>query len=170
MWKVLENLWSEYQNLLTAGESYSAFVRVGEIYASLDGLQPDLRAEFKRRCETASVSSETLKSILAGVEGNRYRIRRILSIGNSWNDDELLLVIVLKVQIDSLTSFLRHRGFELPEEIPDSLDMLIQKVATSKRNRRAFDSARSLACKNRDLPVKHHLLIDAGGSTDRRGS
>lgn len=163
MWKVLEKKWKEYENLFARGEIYGAFLRLAAISASLDGLEPGLRAEFKKRCENAPLSSRMLDSITTGIQTDRQRIRRILSIGKTWTGEELVLVITMKVEIDSATSFLEDRGFEVPEEIPDSVALIIQRVATSKRNRRAFDNARLLVRTNWGLAIKHPLLTDEKG-------
>jgi hypothetical protein len=65
-------------------------------------------------------------------------IRRILSIGTKWNDDEILLVLQKRIEIDLLLLFLDEccsRQLSIPLE---DVDEAILHLANSRENKRDF--------------------------------
>jgi hypothetical protein len=85
------------------------------------------------------------------------RVKHILGIGTTFNDDELLLVITHRVQLGLLAQFLAKRG-AVPEFHLSSIDDEMRRVAGYRENAAAFRSAQAAARKNWGAPIQSSWL------------
>lgn len=154
----MEIRWKEYRTLRSAGECYSALLRIAEIFGSLGSLEPKERETQQKRCEEVVLDESELERIEKEFKEKEGKLSRILSVGNKWNEDEWLLVITIRIQNDLLQSYLFHRGYRFSTcEICPRAEILKQ-ASLSPANQRAFDTALRMARRNWGLPIKHPLL------------
>lgn len=152
-----ENL-REYKHLSQAREYYGAVIRLAEIFACLPKLDKELNLIWMNILRNEQLPDEVIQAVEAGIEKNAQRIRRILSIGSEWNDDEILLVILTRIDIEMLLSFLKE-NYSREINIPlDDIDSKIEWLSKSKQNERAYKMAIAQMRKNWDLPIDSKWL------------
>jgi hypothetical protein len=154
--KALDDRWREYVRLRDAGEHYSSLLRVAAMHAVLSGVKNC--QEDRRRCESIKLDEVLLGSVQAGIVSAEQRISKILSVGNKWNEDEILLIITIRVQNDLLMEYLRFLGCKFHSTFPKHSSSHLRKILDLPPNRKAFFQAINLAKRNWGLPILHPLL------------
>jgi len=142
-----------YEHLWQEGAPYSAVKRLAEIFYCLPQLDEAGRAKWMDQLWKEALPDNVVQVVVAGIEKDAQRIRRILSVGSKWNDDELLLVLQLKIEIEMLLAFLKRRYSHIPSSSFDDIDEDLTRIARSKENKRDFERAVSLMVKNWGLPI-----------------
>jgi hypothetical protein len=147
-----------YKKLLGAGVYYNALTYLAEIFHCLPALDDASDRRWTNTLRSEKLSAETLNAAIAGIEKDAQIIRRILSVGAVWNDDEILLVLTKRVQIDLLLVFLTEFcSYDRTVNIGD-IDERINSISQTKENKHTFEEARNLMKKNWGLPIKSKWL------------
>jgi hypothetical protein len=144
--------------LFKAGAYHSALNSLAEIFHCLPILDSSTRRRWENRLRSQKLSVETLNAGFVGIEEEVRIIRRILSIGTVWNGDEILLVLMKRIEIDLLLTFLTefcsyHEAVSL-----DYIDERIKSIAETKENKHTFEEAKGLMRKNWGLPINSKWL------------
>ena len=85
---------------------------------------------------------------------NKYkRLKRIMSIGSKFNDDEFLLLIVYHTQLYLVREYLKTKKIELPNLDLDELEEQIKELGNLKQNKKDFLSAIDQMRRNSPIPV-----------------
>jgi hypothetical protein len=147
-------MWNDYVRLSSIGEHYAALLRTAEIY----GCRAHLDLKTVSKYTSIVIDPSVLPSVQEEIERHEQKIIRVLSVGDTWNVEELLWVITLKIQIDMLLAFLAMKGYKVSSRQTETSLKAIREVGLSSRNRQAYDEATKLIRKNWGLPIEHELL------------
>lgn len=90
---------------LREGAWYSAAVALAEIFHASVRLSGKQRAAWQSRVNE-ELNEELLSEARKGQEQQIERIRRILSVGSEWTAEEVLLLMLLRVNIKLFSDFL----------------------------------------------------------------
>ena len=85
------------------------------------------------------------------------RLANILSVGDQWEWEELVLVVGKRVELDLVGELLRFLGHPMDVNVSRA-DDLIRRVAASKKNGATYDSARRQCARNWGLPIRSPWL------------
>jgi hypothetical protein len=136
--------------LLSGGEVFSGVLGRAEIANISLELPESVRRSVESRCDVRRLSEEAIRSAVSGIRETSARIRRILSVGSRWNDDEWLLIFTLRINICVLTRYLHQRLSKNDTDVLDvrELDGTIRGAAGLRGNRKPFESALRCLQKN----------------------
>jgi hypothetical protein len=85
---------------------------------------------------------------------NKYkRLKRIMSIGSKFNDDEFLLLTVSHTELYLVREYLKTKKIELPNLDLDELEEQIKELGNLKQNKKDFLSAINQMRRNSPIPV-----------------
>jgi hypothetical protein len=156
---ILTERWATYQRWIAAGEPYSALVKLAEMGNVLDhqDAHDPVVQKWKRTVAEEQIPDTMRRAAIAEAMKKVSRVKHILSIGTTFNDDELLLVITHRVQLGLLAQFLAKRD-AVPEFHLSSIDDEMRRVAGYRENAAAFRSAQAAARKNWGPPFQSSWL------------
>ena len=155
---VFDDRFKEYIELKEANEYYGAISILAQMLKSLPILSKSKQSEWARRLNSEPISEEIIEAVLVGINRDVNRLKRILSVGSRFNDDEIVLVLTLRYQIEVIMSFL-FENCSLKTDISlDDIDSVIQSMARSNENKRAFGEAINQIKRNSRLPFDNKLL------------
>jgi hypothetical protein len=156
--KALHQNYEEYQELFQNGEIYSAVIRLAEIFVCLPSLNRVQQKEWKEILEEVSLSDKSIKAIEIGVQKDLQRITKILSVGNKWNEDEILLLLLKRINIDIVLHYLKER-YKLALKISLSdTDALIENALMSKQNELTYKKVINQMGRHTLLPIETKWL------------
>jgi hypothetical protein len=158
MEKELNHRFSFYKDLLQAGEYHSALTYLAAISHCVPKLDTAAQSKWVDFLRKEHPSEDAIRAAGIGIEKAAQIIRRILSIGTKWNDDEILLVLQKRIEIDLLLHFLNEccsRQLSIPL---DDVDEAILHLANSKENKRDFKLVVNQIKKNWGLPIESKWL------------
>jgi hypothetical protein len=155
----LEERWTEYVRLYEQRETYSAFVRLGEIANCLNHatLRDQLIRKWSARISNVPVTAKDLHALRSAASEQVGRVSAILRVGTTFTYEELLLAITTRIELELLSNFLRVRGIPVPLET-SSLDEQLAATARDEVNASAFRSAQAAARENWGIPVHSRWL------------
>ena len=81
-----------------------------------------------------------------------HRIDHIISIGNTWDEDEIMLIFTLRINLELLKLIFGASGIEFKYDLSD-FDQRLQSIGTSKLNRSKYNLAKRILKRNTTLPV-----------------
>jgi len=152
----------EYEYLWQAGEYFGAVKRLAELSHCLSGLNGQERNDWSERIKffASSMPKETITVLENGLVRDAESIRRILSIGSRWNEDEILAVLGMRIEIDLMLSFLHeHCSHNVTTPLPlEYIDERLVELAKSKEHKRHFRWAIGMMKKNWGLPIDSEWL------------
>src|SRR5690349_5806069 len=90
-----------YQEHLRESAWYSAAVVLAEIFHASATLRGEQRAAWQSRID-AELTERFLGEVRKGKEEQVQRIRRILSVGSEWTAEEVLLLMMMRVNVKLL--------------------------------------------------------------------
>ena len=149
----------EYQYFFSERAYYPALKRLAQIYHCLPKMDKAERVKWEARLGEATVTREFIAAAKTGMAEELSQIRQILSVGSTWNDDEILLILTMRIQIDLALSFVAEHSLRKVTIVTDDIDESIKRIAVSKENARAFDMAVALIKKNWGLPITSRWLL-----------
>lgn len=139
---------AEYERWLEEGATTTAIVTLGEALRCEEGeARAQLVATMRSRVPATALAE-------AGVDATDYwrRSMRIMSIGTEWDEDELLLVLTFRMNMEAILDVLKEFGIEAESIDLGQVDAELRRIATTKENRRAYARAISMLRKNSDWP------------------
>ena len=154
-------LWSrfeEYRHFMESDAVCSAMVRLGEILHCTQASDHQLKQKWTERIESQALGESAWNKAVAGVQAKAQRIAQILSTGGTYEFEEFVLILTLRIELELALEFLRFRGLAVPEIDLSALDADIEEVALSAPNKRLFDSARQRVKKNWGLLLRSRWL------------
>ncbi|MBO0799548.1 MAG: hypothetical protein J2P31_12070, partial [Blastocatellia bacterium] len=131
----------EYSEMLREGDFYSAFSILARMLRSLPILPDNKKSEWMDRIHGEAISKQSIEAILAGVRRDIYRLNKILSVEGEYNDDECVLILTLRNQIEAIRFFLQERGAYYLDVDLAEIDQKINLIATSEENKHIFKMA-----------------------------
>jgi hypothetical protein len=154
----LQEIFHEYESLLRSGEYYGAAVRLALIFSCLPNLDEELNREWATRLQSERLPEMVIEAVEAGMERDAQKILRILSIGERWNEDEILLVLVTREDLQVVQSYVSQTYCRRAQISLDDIDVKIALLRESGENRRSFKRAADLMLKNSELPIDRPWL------------
>jgi hypothetical protein len=146
-----------YKDLREKGANYSAMAALGAVVNSVAQLPPRHEASWTARLRNERLTAVILEESGRDARRDIDRLIRILSIGPSWEFEEMVLVISRRVQVDLAIEALDFFGHSLNVDFGE-VDRLLHRVAESKRNGSVYASARRQCAKNWGLPILNSWL------------
>jgi hypothetical protein len=156
--KIFNEYFQEYSEMLRAGDSYSAVSILARMLRSLQTLPTDKMSEWKERILGEAISQESLEAAVAGVRRDVSRLNKILSTGSKYNDDECVLILTLRNQIEAVQLFLQERYSYHMDIVLTDIDEAIRLIAKSEENRHSFAKAINQIIENGRLSFDGKLL------------
>lgn len=155
--EIMRSRLCEATELAEQGAAYAAFVRLGEILAEAARLtNPKSREHWQerilvesRRVHVDAVRGEALSNVA--------RLLRIVSTAGAYDHYEIVLLLTLRVQLESAQVLLDALGH--PELlVPPHLDDDLRALRDDPQNRTAYQAACHVAQRNWGFPVKSEWL------------
>lgn len=112
-----------------------------------------IKNELQNKDKSLEFSDVILKSITTELISKFDRLKRIISIGEKYNDDEFLLLITYHTEIGVVVDFLSSKGIKLPVVDLKTLSKEILTAGKIEGNQKYFQSALSQFRKNSPFPV-----------------
>lgn len=144
----MSSLEREYRVLVDRGSAGSAFVRLGEAWVSIPS-GDDASREFIR----GLVDAESADAAVRDAVTKRKRAEHVLSIGSSFNQDEMVLLLTLRTEIELIARVLRLFGKDVTALRLDAIDARLSEAALDSGNRSALRSALASLRRNWKVPV-----------------
>ena len=158
--RILEERFTEYKVLLKAKECYGAILRLAEIFNCLSQIEEPFYSKWTERLQSEQLQDEVIQTALVGLERNAERIRRVLSVGDVWNEDEILLILTKRIQIEMLLQFLKEIYSHSMEVFLDDIDRKVEEISASKQNGRTYKLVVAQLKRNWGLPIDSKWLRD----------
>lgn len=135
------------------GDPHAAATRLAEIVHCLPMLRKASRQKWTERLQIETLPDDFIQAIKVGLENDVQRIRRVLSIGTTWNGEEILLVLTLRIQVDLGVAFLNDWcSVEVKTNTAD-IDECIVRLSKTREHKRHFAESIGLMKKNWGLPI-----------------
>ncbi len=154
--KELSERFIEYQHFRNEGAYHAALKRLAEISHCIPQLDRPERSKWAERLRKEALTEEIIRAVKDGMEEDAQRIRRIFSHGSVWNDEEILLVLTIRIQIDLALAFLNERA--VVTVATDDIDEQMVHISKTSQNRRSFEVAIKLINANWGLPIRSKWL------------
>jgi hypothetical protein len=148
----------EVKELANQGAAYGAFVRCGEILAEAARLTDAESRELWRRTVFDQCRRLELDAVRGEALGNVSRLLRIVSSPGAYDKYEIVLLLTLRVQLES-AQFLFDALGQVGTFVPPHLDDGLRALRLDPQNRTAYDAALQMARKNWGFPVKSEWLV-----------
>ena len=102
---VLENHFRLYQRHLREEAWYSAAVALAEIFQATASLPAEQRTEWQSRLNE-ELTDTFVQEVRIGQDQTIKRIHRVLSVGSEWTGEEILLVMLYRIDVEIIFDFL----------------------------------------------------------------
>lgn len=146
----LDRVLSEALRLRDAGAPYSALARLGAILNVIPRLNGQSRAQWE---QTLRAQSMPEAAIVAGeVRRNSDRLRTTINVGDTWNADELVLILTIRVELELVGAYLRFMGRTVSFDLAD-VDEGIARIRGSPLHAALFRSVATSVGRNWGLPI-----------------
>ena len=151
-------LFDEYNSLLSSGNHYAALSRLAQIYHCIRDDNQELKAKWLSALFNEKLTEEALIAVKADLCKDLQQIKNVLSIGDTWDRDEVLQVLQQRVFIDLIDDFLQEVHQVKLYIQTDEVDALIKSTAKTRNNNQVFISAIKTMKKNWGLSIKSKWL------------
>lgn len=111
------------------------------------------KSEWIEKISAVDFTQTAVDSIQNEFVNYYERLKRIMSIGSKFNDDEFLLLILYHTELYLVKKYLKTKGIELPPIDLDELEEQIKELGNLKQNKKDFLSAINQLRKNSPFPV-----------------
>ena len=153
--EALEQTFQEFQEFEKQEEYGSSFERLAEIYNVLENQELPKKVKFTwmEKVNSALASFGCFEDVEARVKSNVDRVNRIFSVGESFDEDEILLILTLMIEVDlglALFGHLKCYPISLDYE---SLNSKLNEIESSNVNKNDFLLAVQMIKKNSLLPI-----------------
>lgn len=153
---MLQNHLNLFDELYHNGAFQSALIKLAEMNNFLSVYNGSNKIKYKwiDLVEKKFTNSNfRIEDIVLAVNSDLKKIEKVISIGSEFNDDEFLLILTLKVQVELIADFFNNIGLNdmLPEF--DNLDREIIEVSNQKQNKIEFNKAANQMQKNWGFPI-----------------
>lgn len=140
-----------YQEHSQEGAWYSAAVALAEIFHASATLPAGQRAAWQSRVN-GELTEQLLREVRKGQEDSIQRIRRILSVGSEWTEEEILLLMLMRINVKLLSDFI-GRSIDVESMVHlDDIDEHLSTLEMSKNHAEHFRWALQR--------MKHHAPFD----------
>lgn len=112
----------------SGNEHYAAVSNLAEARAISLWLPEETRSALTNAVDSCDLTTGLVHGARSGMVKETERVERILSIGTEWVDDEILLVISIRIQLEEIRTLLVSRGFSVDQEILDRCDTAFREV------------------------------------------
>jgi hypothetical protein len=152
----LSEFLSEAVRLRDAGARYSSVARLGAILNVVSRLEGPVSERWMR--ELHAHASPDQDTIFDAMERNKSRLLRILSIGGVWNEDEIALMLTIRIELDLVHSVVSLWGKQAPLDLSDA-DVALTRARCSAGNVNRFRSVEESVQRNWGLPIASRWLV-----------
>lgn len=133
----LEKHFQLYQEQFLKQAWYSAAVALAEIFHASARLPAEQRAAWRSRV-TKDLDERFLREVRNGQERAIQRIHRVLSVGSKWTGEEVLLLMLMRVDVKLLSDFLGS-GVDVESQVYlKDIDVQLSSLARSKNHAHHF--------------------------------
>lgn len=154
----IQKSWEQYISFAdNTDTAYGAIVEVSEIYHVLKYFDVDKSTSNKwiNNIRELNFSSDFIKSSTNEMMEDYEYVSKVLSIGDYWNDDEWLLVLLYRLQLELAKDFFIYKGYPYPNIDLEELYKESHGLSQTKKNKKSFNLALTQMKKNSPLPFKN---------------
>src|SRR5687767_13273306 len=94
----LSERYIEYQYFRSERAYYPALKRLAEIYHCLPKMDKAERVKWDALLRETVLTPDFISATRTGMADEVTQIRHILAVGSTWNDDEILLILTIRIQ------------------------------------------------------------------------
>src|SRR6266404_3249924 len=154
----IEETYGLYQHLVEEGEFYGAVLRLALTFDCLPNLPDNLRLKWLARIRAQHLTDDAISIVEAGVRKDTERITKILSIGNRWNEDEILLIVLTRDGLEKVIALLEAIYSRKLMMSLSEIDQKISDLAGSRAHRGLFETAIEQMKINEELPTENRWV------------
>ena len=146
----------ECKVMVASGVAFSAIARLGEVLA-LSEIAYEPHDERRGICAheiTALMTPELLDSATREALEVWRKVMRILSIGSTYNSDEVLLLVTLRAQLEYAVPAFRLAGIDVTPLDLGAVDAELRSLGRSRQHRSSFVSALQAVQKNWSVQIQ----------------
>lgn len=153
----------EYFAFRDRGDAYAALLRLAELHHCRKLLSVALVKELDSALTPSTLDPTLSESVVRRAKDQAARIERIVTVGSNFLDDEILLVMTLRVQLELLTTLLQDLyAIDLGIDF-DQMDAWIREAFCRPRLGQKLQEVLAQMRRNWGLPIESHWL-----SSERR--
>jgi len=150
--KLLQNEFDEFDDLFSDLEVASSFYQLARIYCLIttdSKVTKRVSCQWLEKIKQSLTQYKDYSPIEQRLESNAERAIRVLSHGEIFNDDELLLVLTLLIEIEFDLMLLSETGVGLNYNLRlDDIHSDLDEIKNSSENKGAYFSALAMLQKN----------------------
>jgi len=156
--KRLNEKFEEFILFFNLGGPYSSIKILGELYNCVLKLDKTIQPEWLERIRDVCFSEVQLQIIVDELEKDIKNIERLLSIFNVWIEEEIVLILTLRIEVELISNVLTFIGYNKVSADFSSIDEKILQISQAEDSKRAFSESVSLIKKNWGMPITNKWL------------
>lgn len=156
--RLLDDKYDQYLSFGRGAPIYPAIRILAEVFRCVSKLDASRQKVWRDRIDAEELDDDALAAISAELDRQIFRVRRLLSIGDVWIFEEIVLLLTLRIEIELVIDFLLARGYI--SQCPDlkGVDTKLYKISREKSNKQAYAESRRAIRSNWGLPISSQFL------------
>lgn len=156
--QILTNIQNEFdifQDFWSSKEWWAAVVILSYIYNCIQSMTdlPEVKKNWLQKIMEPEINKLIVDTINHEYIRTALKIRKILSAGNRYNDDEFLLLMSEHEELSLIKDYLAERNIKCPDIDLDNIEDEIKSIGKMKINHSEYNLALSQYRKNQPLPI-----------------
>jgi len=131
---------NQYRASIQNDNYRSAIYHLAILLYCMPYLELQEQGRLERQLKQIEITDDLIKAAKEEIEKLAASINQIISIGSKWNEDEIMILLQRRIDIDVLLYFLEKYGEESQTDL-SQIDELFDMIAVSPQNRRNFEIA-----------------------------
>jgi len=137
---------------------WGGIVVISNLYSFLGKINISEKRKFEWVEKKIKEVEVNFSSSIVGKIQNEFieiykRLKKIISVGSRFNDDEFLLLIVYHTELCLVEEYMKSMDIDMPNLNLEEIEEQIKELGSIKKNIRDFRSALSQMRKNSPLPI-----------------
>lgn len=156
--KRLNEKFEEYALFLYGGSLYSAIIKAGEIYNCALPLERKRKQEWIDLLRREKLPKTEIQTITIELEEDVKIIQHLLSNFDVWIVEELILILMKRIEVDLVLVVLREIWYEEINIDLTTVDEKILQRSQANESKRQFTAAVKSVKKNWGMPITNKWL------------
>jgi hypothetical protein len=111
-----------------------------------------LKTRWLKKISSLDLDKNTEEEAAKEANEKFERIKRIISIGDYWNDDEWVLVLLLRLELEMEKDFFNYKKIDFPRLELAKLCEKMKELSQTKKNKEVFEFSARQMKNNSPLP------------------
>lgn len=143
----------EADEFMASGATYSGFIRLGEVLRFVLVHTGGEARESWRETILKKARQADLATVRQDAISSAGRISRLLSTSGAYDIYDIVLLLTLRIQLESAESLLAALGHAMIQ-LPPSVDDDIRALRAAKQNRQRYQTALGMLRRNWGFPIE----------------